>query len=241
MGVAWDSTNTYVFVAHTTTPFLTGYKKSGSAGSAVLTKLTNPASLPSNNGTAVDVDRTDGYVAIAITASPYIEWYSLDSGTDTLTKLTSPTDAPTGSATGLTWSPTDDLLVVVTGNELVAYERSGSTLTLIENAFNSDSGSNFQGCSFSPDGKYLLVTSTSTPGYQLYRVYNNRFRAIPLRQTTMTDTDNYQGSEWGRSSSYMAVTKTNSPYVHITKGLALTPDVSVDNNGKDFPVIKTGL
>ena len=70
-GVAFDSTSTYMAVAHVTSPYITIYKRSGDT----FTKLSNPATLPASTGLDVAFDSTSTYMAVAHYTSPYITIY----------------------------------------------------------------------------------------------------------------------------------------------------------------------
>ncbi len=72
MGCSWDSSGTYLAVAHSTSPYLTVYQRSGST----LTKLADPAALPVSYSTGVSFGASGGaYLAVAVASTPYVEVY----------------------------------------------------------------------------------------------------------------------------------------------------------------------
>jgi hypothetical protein len=97
-GVAFSSDDTYMAVAHSTTPFITIYKRSGDT----FTKLSNPGDLPANNGNGVAFSSNGTYMAVAHTTSPYITIYKRSG--DTFTKLSNPGDLPAGTGRGVAFS-----------------------------------------------------------------------------------------------------------------------------------------
>jgi DNA-binding beta-propeller fold protein YncE len=60
-GCAFDPTGTYLAVAHSNSPYITIYKRSGDT----FTKLADPATLPTNNGYGCAFDPTGTYLAVA--------------------------------------------------------------------------------------------------------------------------------------------------------------------------------
>ncbi|MDD4414962.1 MAG: hypothetical protein PHR14_10560, partial [Oscillospiraceae bacterium] len=73
----FSSDDTYMAVAHTTTPFVTIYKRSGDT----FTKLANPAALPTGNSNGIVFSSKDDFLIVVNTASdPYITIYSFDVG-----------------------------------------------------------------------------------------------------------------------------------------------------------------
>ena len=73
-GAVFDSTNTYLAIAHGTTPFVTIYKRSGDT----FTKLADPAALPASTGYGAAFNPTSTYLVITHVTTPYVTIYKLD-------------------------------------------------------------------------------------------------------------------------------------------------------------------
>ena len=80
-GVAFSSDDTYLAVAHSTSPYLTVYKRSGDS----FTKRSNPADLPTGMGYGVAFSSDDPYLAVAHGTSPFLTVYKRSG--DTFTKI----------------------------------------------------------------------------------------------------------------------------------------------------------
>jgi hypothetical protein len=89
--VSFSSDNTYLAVAHGTSPFITIYKRSGDT----FTKLANPAILPGNFGLGVSFSPDTIYLAVSHGNNPYITIYKRSG--DIFTKLTNPAALPNDS------------------------------------------------------------------------------------------------------------------------------------------------
>jgi hypothetical protein len=70
-GVAFSNDGTYMSVAHSTSPYITIYKRSGDT----FTKLSNPSTLPTGTGYGVAFSNDDTYMSVAHSDSPYITIY----------------------------------------------------------------------------------------------------------------------------------------------------------------------
>ena len=67
-GCAFDPTGTYLAVAHSSSPSITIYKRSGDT----FTKVADPSTLPNYDGYGCAFDPTGMYLAVAHYGSPYI-------------------------------------------------------------------------------------------------------------------------------------------------------------------------
>ena len=73
---AWSPDGQYVAVMHTTSPYITTYKRVGD----VLTKLANPATLPTGTGTGGDWSPGGEFLAVSHQDSPYVTVYKSSMG-----------------------------------------------------------------------------------------------------------------------------------------------------------------
>jgi DNA-binding beta-propeller fold protein YncE len=105
-GCTFDPTGTYLTVAHSSSPYITIYKRSGDT----FTKLANPSTLPTSTGYGCAFDPTGTYLAVAHSSSPYITIYKRSG--DTFTKLADPSTLPTSTGYGCAFDPTGTYLAV---------------------------------------------------------------------------------------------------------------------------------
>lgn len=128
---SFSQDGTYLSVAHSTSPFLSVYFRSGTT----YTKLANPTTLPTGNGAQSSWSSDNQYVAITHATSPFVSIYQ-KTGTGssaTLTKLSNPATLPQNTGAGVAFSPAGGYLAVgnSTSGYLTMYTQSGSTFTAI--------------------------------------------------------------------------------------------------------------
>jgi WD40 repeat protein len=70
-GTSFSPDGTYLAVAHSTSPYITIYKRSGDT----FTKLADPATLPPNNGLGTAFSPDGTYLAVAHDVTPFIAIY----------------------------------------------------------------------------------------------------------------------------------------------------------------------
>ena len=90
-GIDYSPDGVHCSVSHTTTPFITIYKLTGSTS---FSKLANPATLPPGAGYAVDWSSNGQYMAVNTATTPFVMIYERDG--DTFTKLSDPGTLPGG-------------------------------------------------------------------------------------------------------------------------------------------------
>ncbi len=88
IGVAFSHDSAYVAVAHSSSPYVTIYKRDGDT----FTKLPYPDALPAGDGIGVAFSHDSAYMAVAHSSSPYITIY----------KTTTAPTVTTGDATDTT-------------------------------------------------------------------------------------------------------------------------------------------
>ena len=95
-----SATTPFLSVAHSTSPYITIYNQEVDT----FTKLSNPATLPTQIGRGVAFSSDDTYMAVAAFTSPRITIYKRSG--DTFTKLADPATLPTASGNGVAFSNT---------------------------------------------------------------------------------------------------------------------------------------
>ena len=77
LGTAWSPDGQFLTVAHSTTPFITIYQRSGTT----FTKLTNPATLPIGNGVGTAWSPDGQFLTMTYSTTPFITIYRTSSDT----------------------------------------------------------------------------------------------------------------------------------------------------------------
>jgi len=145
--------DTYLAVAHGTTPFITIYKRNGDT----FTKLNNPANLPTGTAHCVGWSYDNTYLAVGHDTSPYITIYKRSG--DTFTKLANPADLPQGAVDGIAWSKTNSTyLYAGVYNSIFTYgrmyKRTDDTFSKISSPENP---LGFLDAAFSPNDDYFAL------------------------------------------------------------------------------------
>ena len=142
-GASFSPDSTYLAVAHSTTPYITIYKRSGD----VFTKLADPSSLPAGNGYGTTFSPDGIYLAVAHYTSPFITIYKRSG--DTFTKLADPSALPTSIGNGTAFSPDGTYLAVA---------HSSSPFITIYKAPLKTFASKIQNLAYLTDGASLGIT-----------------------------------------------------------------------------------
>lgn len=128
VGVAISPDETYVAVAHDTSPFITVYKRDRYG---VFNKLANPSSLPAGNATSVSWSDDGAYLAVAHAGSPYVSVYKLAS--DVLTKLSAlPDTHATGPSTKVAYAGADLAVGYSATPYLKIYKQAGDSFSTVD-------------------------------------------------------------------------------------------------------------
>ena len=126
-GVTWSPDGQFLSVAHSTTPSITIYQRSGTT----FTKLANPATLPVGNGIGTAWSPDGQFLSVVHDTTPFITIYQR-SGT-TFTKLANPATLPAGNGYGAAWSPDGQFLTAahLTTPFITTYRTSSDTPSAI--------------------------------------------------------------------------------------------------------------
>jgi len=133
----------------------------------VVTKLSDPSTLPTGEGRDVAFDPTGTYLAVAHRTSPRITIYKRSG--DTFTKLSNPSTLPPNTSYGVAFDPTGTYLAVshTSSPYITIYKRSGDTFTKLSNPSTLPTDTGF-GVTFDPTGTYLVVAHSSSPYITIY-------------------------------------------------------------------------
>ncbi|GEM_PF-2196362 len=211
-GASFSPDGTYLVVSHSTSPFITIYKRSGDT----FTKLADPATSPVGGAGANSPSFSpDGnYLSIGHASSPFITIYKRSG--DTFTKLADPATLPAGTGNETAFSSDGTYLAIAhdTSPFITIYKRSGDTFTKLANPVSLPAGSAF-GATFSPDGTYLVVGHASSPFITIYKRSGDTFTKLANPATLPAWTG--FGLRFSPDGTYFAVAHPISPFVTIYK------------------------
>lgn len=200
--------SSYFAVAHTTSPFITIYSRSGST----FTKLANPATLPAGNGSDATLSADGNYLAVAHSNSPFVTIYSRSG--DTFTKLNDPDVLP--AATGNVAFSSDGTYLAVTQSSspyLIIYKRSGSTFTKLNDPATLPPNT-ANDVSFSTDNTYLAVSHIDSQYVTIYKRSGDTFTKLTLSEGLTGNTIG-RGVAFSPDGTYLAVAGDASPYITL--------------------------
>jgi len=202
--------DTYMAVAHDTSPYITIYKRSGD----VFTKLADPADLPAGAGRGFSFSANGVYMAVAHYTSPYITIYKRSG--DTFTKLADPASLPTGNGQLCAFSSDDTYLAVsyTTSPYITIYKRSGDTFTKLADPASLPASTGYA-CAFSSDDTYLAVAHPTSPYITIYKRSGDTF--TKLADPASLPTGNGYACAFSSDGTYLAVGHSTSPYITIYK------------------------
>lgn len=205
--VAMSPNGSHLAVAHSTTPFVTIYSRSG----VNLTKLANPSTLPPNAGRCVAWSPDSTYLVVGHGTTPFVTIYKRSG--NTFTKLTNPTNLPAAQVNGAAFSADGNYLATVHGTSplMTVYSRSGDTFTKITDPVTLPPSTTTR-CAWSRDGTYLAM-SHGSPGFSVYSFNGSTLTKIadPVPAPSFVGAD----VRFSPDGSYLAVAHAGSPYLSV--------------------------
>jgi len=201
---------TYLSIAHQTSPFVTTYKRAGD----VLTKLSNPATLPTGLASGASWSPDGTYLSIAHQTSPFVTTYKRTG--DSLVKLSDPATLPTDRGFGASWSPDGTYLSIAhqTSPFVTTYKRAGDVLTKLSDPATLPTGL-ASGASWSPDGTYLSISHQTSPFVTTYKRAGDVL--TKLSNPATLPTGNGRSSSWSPDGIYLSIGHSTSPFVTTYK------------------------
>lgn len=178
-GVSWSPDGQHLACATGSAPYITIYKRSGD----LLTKLSDPSSLPLTPGMSVSWS-PDGKMLVvtgSTGSSPPLLIYSRVG--DVFTKLSDPSTLPPNNTIyAAAWSSNGRYLALglFSTPYIFVYKRSGNTFTklAIPDGASGDLYAQVKSLGWSPNGKYLTVTTQSNT-FVTYVRSGDTFTQIP--------------------------------------------------------------
>jgi len=209
-GVSFSPDNTYLAVAHNTSPYVTIYKRSGDT----FTKLSDPATLPAGASQTCAFSPDNTYLSVGHGISPYITIYKRSG--DAFTKLSDPATLPVNSGICCSFSP-DNVHLVIGQNAspyIVIYKRNGDVFTKLSDPATLPTGVPW-GVSFSPDGVYLAVGHGTTPYITIYKRSGDAF--TKLADPAILPASNGKSCAFSPDGQYVSVGIEASPNIATYK------------------------
>ncbi|GAF07581.1 WD40 repeat domain-containing protein [Paenibacillus pini] len=207
--VAFSNDGNYLCVAHSTSPYITIYKKNGSN----FIKLADPTDLPLASVTDVAFSPDGVYLSIAESMSYSATIYKRTG--DTFTKLTNKASV-SSFIMDLSFSPDGNYLGVATYQSpyISIHKRSGDTFTRLANPSALPSGQ-CNCISFSSDNNYVAVGQSTAPYLSIYKRSGDTLTKIT--NPSILPTDTCFGVAFSNDNKFLAFASSSSPYIIIYK------------------------
>ena len=156
--VKWSPNGEFLVCAHVTSPFITIYQKNGTT----LTKLANPATLPTSNARCIAWSPNGEFLAIGHDFSTRSLTIYQRSGS-TFTKLADGASWPPGTVFGVAWSPNGEFIACshLTTPYISVYRRTGTTFTKLTDPATLPTASG-RAIAFTPGGTRIWFLQSST-------------------------------------------------------------------------------
>jgi hypothetical protein len=207
-GVAWSSTGAQIVVAHTTSPFVTGYPFTPSGFG---TKYANPATLPGGQANAVGFSASDAYISLATDTAPRYMAYPI-SASGFGTKVADPASLPaTGSVWATDWKASTDVAFVNDAGVFAVYPFTTSFGTRYGVPGTVPSAPQ-QDMAWRASGDYITSVSTTSPYIDTY-VWSAGFGARVANPATLPAGASYAVKY--RGSTEIAVGHATSPFITV--------------------------
>jgi hypothetical protein len=192
-----------------------------------LIKLDGPSVLPLDHGMCSAWSPDNNYLAVGITANPFILVY--ERFNDIFTKLLDPDILPVGSVRGCVWSPDCKHLAVAHDSApyITIYRKSGTSLIKLPDPINLPTGIG-HAISWSDDGNYLSVAHDVSPYMTTYAVSGEVFTKIA--DPDILPSDIGYSISWSSGSNYLAVGHYGGSFITVygQSGGILTKIVDVN-------------
>jgi len=220
-GCAFSEDGRYCAVTHSTTPFITIYKRT--AGTDTFVKLDDPATIPGNTAYGPAFSRDGTYLGIGCLVPPYYIIYKRTAETDTFVKIADAAAMPAGAVLSCAFSPNGIFFAVAhsTSPYVTIYKRTAGTDTFVKLADPGTLPTGVgHGVSFSRNGSYLAVAHVTSPYVTIYRIIRDVFSKVADPGVLPTGTGN--GCAFTPDGSGLAVAHNTSPYITIYRRAAGT-------------------
>lgn len=143
---------------------------------------------------------------------------------DVFTKLSTPSTPPAYGVSSLAFSLDDAYLAIgePNNNELRVYKRSGDSWDSVASVSTGDSNNpgQIKNITWTPDGKYVLITSTTAPYMLAYKFKNNTLTRIDCFGGATSRT--VHNIEISPDGVYLACASGIAPFLEVYKS-SLTP------------------
>ncbi|MBM7868890.1 WD40 repeat protein [Clostridium pascui] len=207
--VAVSPDDVHVAIGHSSSPFLTIYKRSGD----VFTKLTNPAVIPGGVVYGCAFSSNGKYLAVKVGATPYLIVYKRSG--DVFTQIT--TTNPMSTAIGTCKFSKDSNYLIVSGNNgttsgsLTIYKINATTdtFTQIYKATQNKS----RGFDINSTGNLIACSATGSTSAQVFSFVNDSITEL----SSISIGSNTNDCAFSPNDTYLAFAVNSSPYLLIYK------------------------
>lgn len=230
-------------VGHVNSPFLSNYQYAANVGvgSPTLTKLSNPASLPSGSVGGVSWHPSGRYLSIGTSLTPYVATYQFNGVT--FTKLANPASLP-DTVDGPhvpKWSPCGRYLAVSMLSSPYGCFYYVEPATMEHTKYNLAGQSEpMTGLDWSPDGRFIASSGVSqlagSPGLVVHRFFGTGASGLTYITPAPTTNDVGNGVSFSPDGKLLAFVCLSPPYIAIYKAasdgrqVGMLVDLEVQSN-----------
>lgn len=202
----------FVYVAHDTNPWQTGYHFGGSDFGG---KLAAPSTVATGKGQRVRFSPDGRFVGMVHTTSPFVTIHHFDYSTGAIgSKVSDPPTAIPNTGRGIAWNPDGTLVAIAHNNSpfVSVYNWSSSGFgSKLTNPSVLAAGNGFD-VVFSPDGRHIAIAHATTPFVAAWSIAGNVFGSkVPDPGTPPAGTGN--GVCFSRDGSMLFVAHTTTPFI----------------------------
>ncbi len=227
----------YAAVGHSTSPYVTIYRRKGTE----FVKIADPGTLPAGDVTGLAFSQNGEFLLCSHATTPFMTCYQRTSGTDTWTKLTNPATLPAAQGNGAAISPNGEFFAIAhsTTPFFSCYQRSGTTLTKLTNPATLPASTGTC-AAWSPDGRFLAIGHATTPFVSIYERTNGT-TLTKLSNPSSLPASTVLGIAWSNDGAYLSCAHATSPFctVYTRSGTAFTKMVAGNtsqfSDSADFP------
>lgn len=240
-GCDFSPSDTYLAVAHSTSPYVTIYSRS----SDTFTKLSDPATLPTGTGHGASFSYDGNFLAVGHTTTPFITIYEITAG-PTFTKVSNPATLPPNAGYDCAFDPTNTYLAVAHPNSpyLSIYTWSGTTFTKTSNPATLPTGTG-RGVCWDSTGRFLAVAHDTSPYITIYEEDAGTFTKLSdpvdlpasnAYHVAFDSTDTYLAVAHNNESAFTLYKRSDTTFTKVAE-----PEITASGSGRGAAFTDDGL
>jgi hypothetical protein len=229
-----SSDGSYLVVAHSTSPYISVFSRSGTT----FTQLSNPSTLPTGAGQGAAINNDGTFVAVAHGTTPFISMYSRSGST--LTKITNPTTLPTGTGFSVACGDSGSFFYVTVGHSASPYitiyrNNSGTYQKLADPSTLPPTNGSPTDIAYSPDASHFVIAMAVSPYLSIYR-RDSDTTFLRVANPATLPSSSCDSCAWSANGQYVAIGGgTSTPNLRIYNRDSDTSFVSMTINGSGLP------